>query len=134
MSSLLVKIVVRTIQSRGNYGEKSSAVLAVIGRAHFHARDLGHRIRFAGLFQGTRHQIFFTHWLRTVSRIYAVAAEEYEPLNPGLESGMKHICLNGKVGANEIRWIGGVGLDASHFCRRQEYVLRLLFFEKGLHL
>ena len=111
-------------------GQIACAVLAVVSPAHLDTRNLGHCVGTIGGLQRAAQQIGFSDGLRAVSGIDAARAQEQETLHAGKVGAVNDICLDGKIGVDEIRRIRVIGVNAANLGCGQKDMFRALMVEK----
>ena len=131
---LQIVVVARAIQVGGHDTGVAGAVLRIEAFAQFDARYFGQRIGLVGWLQGARQQIFLFDRLRTITRVYATRAQEHQVLNACCIGALNEVGLHHQVLVNEVGAVGVVGMDAAHFGRCNEQVVRLFCFQKNFHL
>ena len=134
MAVLQVVVVARAIQVGGHGGQKAGAVLAVVGRAHLNACDLGQGVGAVGGLQRAGQQVLFAHGLGALAWVNAAAAQKQQALYAMAPCRVDHIGLNRQVVANELGWVAVVGHNAPHLGRGQVYLGGFFGSKKGLNL
>ena len=133
MGILKVVVVSGTVQIGGHDRKVLRPILTVIGPTHFDTGYFGDRVRPISWLQRAGKQVSFLHRLRTLSRINAGRAEKKKPLYTGTPALVDNIILNGQILSDELRRIRVVGMNAANLGRRNENILRPLFFKKTSH-
>lgn len=128
-----VKVVERSVEISGHYGNVFGIVLSIVGLAHFDAGDFCHRVGLVGGLKGTREEVFFLDGLGAVARVDAGAPQEEEFFDTREVGIVDDVHFDPEVLVNEIGGEVVVGFDASDFGGGEDDVFRFLGFKELLH-
>src|SRR3989344_7316084 len=133
MRSFQIEIIVRSIQVCRHDRDEIGAVLAVVALAHNNAGDFCDCVGTISLFKRTREKFVLMYRLGGKFRIDARTSKKKELFDTTCMGCLYNIEFNRKILANEICRIGFVRHNTTDLCRREKYVLWLLFFKEGPH-
>ena len=128
-----MEVVVGAIQVGRHHGQVIGTVLQVEALAHLQADDFRQGIRFIGIFERPRQQIFFLDGLRTIAGIDACRAQDQHFLHPVAESLADDILLYLQIFVYKIGAIGVVGHNPAHMSGGQDDIIGAFFVEKAFH-
>ena len=128
-----VVIIPGTVQIGRHHTDKITPVLVTVSIAKFNARNFGKGIGFVGGFQRPGQQGILRDGLRRVFGVNTGRSQKKQFGHPAPVRGLDEVGLHHQVIVEKFGPVGIVGMDASHFGRRNQNISRAVLLKVGLH-